>query len=254
MTHLDEGQLLAVRDDESRHEHLTACGLCRQSLDELRSRRDVVSGALATLDALTDLEAARARLRERVSAQAAKVPGVVPLTRRPRRALWSLSRAAGLLLVTAAGLSALPGSPVRRWVSRVLAPDAPEARTEAVAAPAAEAVPSEAEATGIRLAVARGPLRVLVLGAATGAEIRVRWVPGADVAVFAPVGSRFISGEGRLEARVTSGLVRVELPRGVVPVSLEVGGRIYLRSTDAGLDVPGPVSEQSASEIVFRIR
>ena len=37
MTHLDEGQLLAARDDESRHEHLTGCGLCRQSLDELRS-------------------------------------------------------------------------------------------------------------------------------------------------------------------------------------------------------------------------
>jgi hypothetical protein len=56
-----------------------------------------------------------------------------------------------------------------------------------------------------------------------------------------------------LEARVTSGIVRVELPRGIVPVSLEVGGRIYLRSTDAGLDVPGPVAERSASEIIFRI-
>ncbi|HSG48801.1 MAG TPA: hypothetical protein VLA43_13355 [Longimicrobiales bacterium] len=251
MTHLDEGQLLAVRDDESLDEHLAGCALCREGLDALRSRREVVSGALAALDTPTDLAAARARIRQRVSDQAARAPGVTPL--RPRKALWSLSRAAGLLLVTAAGLSALPGSPVRGWLAQVLAPDAPAARTEAVTAPASEATPAEAEATGVRLAVARGPLRVVVVGAEAGSEIRVRWVPGSDAAVFAPVGSRFTSGDGRLEARVTSGTVRVELPRGVFPVSLEVGGRIYLRSTDAGLDVSGPVTEQSASEIVFRI-
>ena len=252
MTHLDEGQLLAVRDDESLDEHLAACAQCQESLDALRHRREVVSGALASLNTPTDLEAARARIRQRVTAQTARTPGVTPLAR-PPKTLWSLSRAAGLLLVTAAGLSALPGSPVRNWLSRALAPDAPEARTEAVTAPAPAAAATEAEATGVRLAVSRGPLRVVVVGAEAGAEIRVRWVPGSDAAVFAPVGSRFTSGEGRLEAQVTPGTVRVELPRGVVPVSLEVGGRIYLRSTDAGLDVPGPVTEQSASEIVFRI-
>lgn len=253
MTHLDEGQLLAVRDDESRHEHLAACALCRQSLDELHHRREVVSGALATLDAPTDLEAARARVRERVAAQSSPARDVVPIASRPRRTLWSLSRAAGLLLVTAAGLSALPGSPVRSWVSRVLAPTVPESRTEAGAAPEAATAASEGEAAGVRLSVPRGPLRVVVNGAEAGSEIRVRWVPGIDAAIFAPVGSRFTSGEGRLDARVTPGTVRVELPRGVTSVSLEVGGRIYLRSTDAGLDVPGPVAERSASEIVFRI-
>lgn len=253
MTHLDEGQLLAVRDEQSRDEHLAACPLCRQSLDELRHRREVVSGALATLDVPTDLEAARARVRARVAAQSASSPGVASLTPRPRRALWSLSRAAGLLLVTAAGLSALPGSPVRSWVSRVLAPETPEARSEAVTAPTTETAPSEPEVTGIRLSVPRGPLRVVVIGAEAGAEVRVRWVPGSDAAILAPIGSRFTSGEGRLEARVTSGPILVELPRGIVPVSLEVGGRIYLRSTDAGLDVPGPLAERSDSEIVFRI-
>jgi len=253
MTHLDEGQLLAARDDEARHEHLEECALCRQRLDALRSRRDVVSGALATLDAPTESEAARAGVRERVAALSAKTPGVAPLPTRPRRALWSLSRAAGLLLVTAAGLSALPGSPVRSWMSRALAPDTPETRPGAVTLPATGTTPSAAEATGIRLAVPRGPLRVVVVGAEAGAEIRVRWVPGAEAAIFAPVGSRFTSGEGRLEARVSVGAIRIELPRGVVPVSLEVGGRIYLRSTAAGVDVPGPVAERSASEIVFRI-
>jgi hypothetical protein len=210
-----------------------------------------VSGALASLDAPTDLEAARTHVRKRLTARAAENADAVKLTPRPRRAFWSLSRAAGLLMVTAAGLSALPGSPVRNWASRVLAPEAPEVGTEAAPTPAPSS--TEAEATGIRLAVPRGPLRVIVGGAEVGTVIRVQWVPGADAAVFAPAGSRFTSGEGRLEARVTSGTVRIEIPRGVVPVSLEVGGRIYLRSTAAGLDVPGPVTQQSASEIVFRI-
>ncbi|HSG07003.1 MAG TPA: hypothetical protein VLA36_01510 [Longimicrobiales bacterium] len=253
MTHLDEGQLLAVRDGESQHEHLVECADCRKGLAELRGRHDRVSGALAALDAPTDLEVARALIRTRVTAGAAHTADVVPLTIPPRRAFWSLSRAAGLLLVTAAGLSALPGSPVRHWASRVLAPEAPRQGTERAPTPASAPSSAEAEATGIRLAVPRGPLRVIVGGAETGAVIRVQWVPGAEAAIFAPAGSRFTSGEGRLEAQVTSGTVRIELPRGVLPVSLEVGGRIYLRSTDAGLDVPGPVTRQSTSEIVFRI-
>jgi hypothetical protein len=94
---------------------------------------------------------------------------------------------------------------------------------------------------------------VSILGAEADAEIRVRWVPAGEAAIFAPVGSRFTSGEGRLEARVTPGTIRVELPRGVTPVSLEVGGRIYLQRTDAGLEIPGPVAERSDEEIVFRI-
>jgi hypothetical protein len=249
MTHLDEGRLLAVRDAESRDEHLAACAQCRDTLADLRSRSQVVSGALAALDGPTDLETARARIRARVAELSAGRAGGVSLPSRRRTTFWSLSRAAGLLLVTAAGLSALPGSPVRTWVTNVLAPGAPTPDVEALTAPASGA----AESPGIRLSVARGPLRVVVSGAQAATEIRVRWVPGNEAAVFGPVGSRFTSGEGRLEARVSSGAVRIELPRGVVPVSLEVGGRIYLRSTDAGLDLPGPVTEQSASEIVFRV-
>jgi len=250
MTHLDEGRLLAVRDEELHDLHLSECASCREALEEARARGGVVSRALATLESPTDLEAARAIVRERVAVQAARNSGAIPL--RPRRAqvLWSASKVAGLLMITAAGLSALPGSPVRTWIAGLVERSGPEGR-------AGPATPSSltvgAEATGIRLAVASGPLRVVVVGAEPGAELRVRWVPGADAAVFAPVGSRFTSGEGRIEARVVSGTVRIELPRGVVSVSLEVGGRIYLRTTDAGLDVPGPMVERTDSEIVFRI-
>ena len=89
--------------------------------------------------------------------------------------------------------------------------------------------------------------------AAPGTEIRVTWVPGSEAAVFAPVGSRFTSGEGRMEAVLASGPVRVELPRGIVPVFLEVNGRMFIRNTSAGLDVSGPVAERAHARITFRL-
>jgi hypothetical protein len=173
--------------------------------------------------------------------------------RRPRAALWSLSRAAGLLLVTAAAVSALPGSPVRAWLgarfggSQGAAPAPPPAIG---GAPAAALAP---ESTGVRLSVPSGALRVVLRDVAAGTDVRVRLVPGTEASVYAPAGSRFTSAAGRLEARVTPGEVRVELPTGVDPVALEVGGRIYLRSTEAGLEVTGPVVTRTEDEILFRI-
>jgi hypothetical protein len=176
--------------------------------------------------------------------------------RRPRRAFWSLSKAAGILLITAAGASALPGSPVRRWLERRSAPaverTAAPAR-ERVAEPQPVAAETPAEEAGVRISALGGPLSVVLRGAAPGTEIRVTWVPGAEAAVFAPVGTRFTSGEGRVEAALVPGSVRVELPRGVVPVSLDVDGSILLRTTPAGLEVSGPVVERADAGITFRV-
>ena len=81
----------------------------------------------------------------------------------------------------------------------------------------------------------------------------MRLVPGDEAAVFAPVGSRFTSAVGRIEAVTTAGPVRVELPRDVTPVALEVNGRIYLRNTAGGLSIMGPTLERTDSDIVFRL-
>ena len=208
--------------------------------------------ALQTLDDDFEMEEARAKVRARLTAHAAEGSGATPLTvrRTTRSAAWSLSRAAGILLLTAAGAYALPGSPVRRWVRDVTAPEANRTPAPAAVAPAITSAP---EATGVRLSVPSGALRVVLQDVQAGSEVRVLVVPGTEAAVFAPAGSRFTSAAGRLEARVTPGEVRVELPRGVDPVSLEVGGRIYLRSTGAGLDISGPVASRTDDEIVFRI-
>jgi hypothetical protein len=258
--HLAEELLVALRDgaaerDEEARAHLAACARCRDALEGLRTRATFVSAALGTLDAAApawDVEAARVDVRERVAAATAARAGTTAVTgRRSRFAMGSLSRAAGLLLVTAAAASALPGSPVRRWLSGRTGGDvAATAPTTVEAAPTAAAA---SESTGVRLSVPAGPLRVVLRDVAPGTEVRVVMVPGTEAAVFAPAGSRFTSAEGRVEARVTPGEVRVELPTGVDPVSLEVGGRIYLRGTSAGLDVTGPVSSRTDDEILFRI-
>ena len=256
--HLVEGRLIALRDgveaaDDEARAHLEACGTCREALATLRERGSEVARALHALDAGWDVELARAEVRARVAevtAARSRTPTLVG--RRSRAAVLSLSRAAGILLVTTAAASALPGSPVRRWLS-----DRMDGGESVAATPtAAESAPTAArasESTGVRLSVPSGPLRVVLRDVAPGSEVRVRLVAGTEAAVFAPAGSRFTSATGRVEAQVTPGEVRVELPTGVDTVSLEVGGRIYLRSTDAGLEVSGPVTSRTDDEILFRI-
>ena len=259
MTHIDEGLILALRDDAAADAdaetlaHLEGCSECREALEASRTRQASVLDALGALDEPAwDTAGAREQVRLRVAEAAARTAGTESLTaRRARKASWSLSRAAGILLVTAAGLSALPGSPVRNWIAGAGGDDEPTVAPLAETAPTAAA--EMAEEAGVRLPVTAGPLAVVLRDAAPGTEIQVRWVPGGEAAVFARAGSRFTSGQGRMEAQGLDGVVRVELPRSIVPVSLEVNGRILLRSTAEGVDVSGPVVERSSESVTFRI-
>ncbi|MGD8319675.1 MAG: hypothetical protein PVJ02_04460 [Gemmatimonadota bacterium] len=266
MTHLDEGRLLALRDgagDAEAEAHLHECASCRRALEALGARRTEVADALSTLDETWDLGAARAAVRARVQKHDAEAPvrakladGPVRFPDQPKRRRtlwWGLSRAAGLLLVTAAAAYALPGSPVRSWVDGALGRIQEDETYVSPPAPAPDSDPAPSEATGIRIDVSGGALRVVLRDAAPGTDVQVRWVPGTESAVFAPVGSRFTSAEGRIEARLTPGPVSVELPRDVSSVVLRVGDRTYLQKSDAGIDVEGPTLSRSEDEVVFRI-
>ncbi|HSW28075.1 MAG TPA: hypothetical protein VLH75_01160 [Longimicrobiales bacterium] len=223
-------------------------------LDDGRPLAGAVASALDALEAdAGDVERARLAVRLRVAEHAAQAAGGTSLPGvASRRAFWSLSRAAGILLVTAAGLSALPGSPVRVWVEDLVRP-APEEVAAPEPEPAAEAAATDVPAAeaGVRLTVAGGPLAVVLRGAEPGTEVRVTWIPGSEAALFAPVGSRFTSGEGRLEATLAPGRVRVELPRGFSPLALEVDGSVLLRSTPQGLEVRGAVVQRGEAGITF---
>jgi len=245
MSHLDEGSLMAMRDGSSgsaeARAHLASCPACQEALAQAHKTRDAVTAALSALDESFDTGAAREAVRARVTDAAAKGEDIRPITRRARWGGSALARAAGLVLIAAVGASALPRSPVRSWVGSLLSRD-----VEPAAVVPADAAPGVAlENAGIRVSVT-APVRVSVMGLAPGEAVTVLWVPGPEVAVFAASGSRFSSGESGVEATVTHGPVRIELPMNVRPLTLEVSGRIWLRSLSSGVEfLVGPEDETS---------
>lgn len=248
MTHLDDELLMALRDGTAdpgeeavARAHLAVCGACRGVLSAAERRREAVAAGLRALDTGFDAEAARAAVRARAVRPAS----------RSHRGAWV--RAAGLIvfLGAASAAAALPRSPVHDWVRRLLRFGTPVDTVAVPASPSAGAS-NGPETTGVRLDVGGGPLSVALRGVSAGTEIDVRWVPGSEAAVFAPVGSRFTSATGWLEARLVPGPVRVELPRASVPITLEVGGVVYLARTADGLTVTGPVLRRGEDAIAFR--
>jgi hypothetical protein len=87
-----------------------------------------------------------------------------------------------------------------------------------------------------------------------GTDLRVVFVDGERATVFADPGTRFRSADGSIEADVTGGSVRVELPRGAMDASLTVGGEPYVRVRNGEIQTTVPAADSSAAEISFRIR
>ena len=247
MSHLTERAILELRDGvpgsaESRT-HLDACSECQAALLVAEDRAEEIGTALADLDETFDVETARLSVRARLGGDGrGEGPGDAEVVLNAARRLsfsWPLGRAATLLLLTAGAASALPGSPVRRWIV------GPELTTEAVTQPTARA--------GGRVTIDAGPIEVALDGVSAGTTVEVVWVAGSAVAVYSAPGSAFSYGEGRIEATISGGPVTVELPEAILPASLTVNGNIYLRSSSAGLEISGPVREQSDDRIRFMV-
>jgi hypothetical protein len=244
MSHLDEGTIVSLRDrewaPESASDHAESCAECGSALLEARCHADEIGRALESLDApAPDLEEARARIRARIDARAAR-------ELRAGARWWSghLGRAAAVLLVATGAVSALPGSPVRDWLST----PGEIGHTVQEAAPAAD---QEVGTSGVAVAVPIGGIRVLIHSLGPIDRLEVVWIDQATARVDAPAGSRFTYGEGRVEAMVAGGRVRVELPRAGETVSLEVDGRPYLARRGDDIEVTGPVGTQSEEGILF---
>jgi hypothetical protein len=240
MTHLDPGTILSIRDgmlvDSDPVEHLDRCTRCAAALEEARAARVSIVEVLDVLDVTVDAEVAKAAVRARLE-ERREVP---PTTWRTG---WPLGRAAGLLLVAAGALSAMPGSPIRTWISG----DDPAPEPATVDAP--QATPE----AGVRTKLFDGRIEVVISGIPAGSEIEVRWVEGTAVTVYAAPGTRFASADGRIEAVVADGPVRIGLPSAAEEASIEVDGRIYLRKTGAEVDVLAPTISRADDRIRFSV-
>jgi len=247
VNHLDEAVLPAFRDGRAGDDraaaerHLAACSGCREALEAARARQSGVASALAGLDEAFDIDAAREAVRTRLAA--GRSVG-------PKPARRTLRRAAAVVLFFGVGGAAyaMPGSPLRPWLSHLRGGQS----TESLSRPRTRPLTSTGE-TGVHLDVQDGPLRIVLNGVAAGTEIEVRLVDGATASVTAPRGTRFTTSGGRIEATTAPGTVHVELPRGVRPASVDADARTYLRATDEGIEIAGPVIERTDEVIRFRV-
>lgn len=242
MTHLDEGTILALRDGGlvtgDAREHVATCGRCAGALGEAGRRADAIAQTLAMLDGAVDVEAAKARVRARLDGAPERNPtGTLGVSHFGRAA-------AVLLLAAGAATAALPGSPVRAWLR-----SGPDPTTVGAAATA-----QEAHEGGIVVSVPDGRIDVVLTGVQAGSRLDVVWRDAATARISAAAGSSFSYAEGRAEARVSSGPVRIELPRYAPIVSISVDGRTYLRRSSSGLELLAPVVQQSDDLIRFVVR
>lgn len=244
MTHLDEATVVALRDREeapetARH-HVEACAACADAVSEAERRAIMIHEALASLDdPVVDIEAARASTRARLDDAS---------ERSLRAGGWwmpaHMGRAAAVLLVAAGAVSALPGSPVRQWIAGDEAGPSVD--------PAVRVAPEqEAQSAGVTVPVASTGIRVIVSTLGPLTRLEVVWVDGGSARLDAPPGSRFSYAEGRVEALVAGGPVRIELPRAGAPVTVEVDGMPYLTRTGDVVEVTGPIGERTDSRILF---
>lgn len=256
MTHATEGLLQAYLDGEVAEaarsrivEHLAACEACAAEAEALRSINAHASAALGALDVPAPAAVARRRVQQRSAA--------LPRRRAAERLRGSLSRAAGLVLLTVGAASAaIPGSPVRSWlsgawdrVSSLFVGDQPAQVAETPIAP-----PAVAEEAYAAVALADGAVRVLVAAPAGPATITVRLVDGARASFHSSdTRAEFVSATGRLEiSGLGGGDLTIALPRAARRATVELAGRTVATVEDGRLRALVPTVASSATELVIR--
>lgn len=262
MTHLDEGRLRALLDDElgdvegATRTHMKGCRECSDSLALIEACRSAAQSAIAILDVQPPLVEAREAVMARVRS-AASEPGQAESS---HARAWAgirltLRRAAVIVLLLTGLSAALPGSAVRAWMLSGWraaveffdddhAPSTPES---------ASAV-QEPGAAGVQFEITGAPLHIVLSLIESGSLVVVRFVDG-NQATFSGADAGFRrTADGRLEVMGGSGTIHIDIPRAVSSASLRVNERIYLTMNGDAVDVTGPIEAQTPEEISFRVR
>jgi hypothetical protein len=263
MTHATDGLLLAYVDGEIRgsaeaelSEHLAVCPACAGELRELERLSTQAHGVLSVLDTEAPVLRAQASLAaaRRADARGARSP--------LRLGASGLAKAAMLLLALAgAAAAAIPGSPVRRAL---------ETTFERVAqffngSPAVEPVVTTEVDPGVPLTEtmsaaimpADGRVRVMLHPATGPVDVEVRLVDAPRARVQTETAApavRLRSASGRIEViGLTTGRVRIDIPRQIRSATVEVGGRVYVYKTGEQLQLTGPAGDEQGTVVGFRI-
>lgn len=268
MTHLDEGRLRALLDDElndaeagSARVHLGGCDQCAQLLARIDARSVTAREAIAILDVPAPAGGAREAVLARVRGMSSS--SEPPVSSEPSQAgPWApvhltLKRAAVIVLLLTGLAAALPGSAVRAWmVSGWTVAVEMFTGAESRAQPAAKLATSgqESGVAGVEFEVTDEPLRIVLAQIESGSLVVVRFVEGTRAALSGSDARFRRTADGRFEVTGGSGTIRIDVPRTVADASLWVNERIYLTVDGDRIDATGPIEAQTPEEISFRVR
>jgi hypothetical protein len=230
-----DGELLEIHAGPIRA-HLNDCPACARKRSELERERWETAALLASLDHVVprpDVEAVVARARRRES--------------HGRRAL-----AAGLaLLVVAVGAAAaLPHSPVRQWLGRVLG----GGRRQAAVATDANGAKQSGQ-SGV--ALVPGPsIEVVFRERQAAGSIRILLDSGSDAAVRTLGGVvRYAVGPSRIvvENATAGASYEVLIPRAVARARVRVGDRVVFAKDGAAISTDVPADSAGRYVIAFTL-
>lgn len=255
MEHMTDTELMAYLDGELGEEervatarHLRRCPACLDALDSLRRAADALSAALRRIDRPAPAGDA-ARIRE---LRAARAPGIGAIRAGGRA--WSrrplLAAAVLLIAITGAAAAAIPGSPVRAWLSRSVERVAHLLeRTEEE--PAASQVTEAGPGAGVAVRPGRDGVRVELVDPGPDVLVRVSFVD-AELASVRAAGGRFRTAEGSIRLEGARGEVDIAIPRGAAAARVEVDGRRVLERRDTDIVFLAPTADSAGAEIFFR--
>jgi hypothetical protein len=265
MGHPDDGLIQTLLDGEiegteaeTLRAHLESCPECRAGVEALEEASRETARALLLVDTDPRLEKVRirAQARDRFQAPDRQRPGA----RRFFGSSLSLPKAASIaLLLTGAAVTALPGSPVRRWMAQGWdtltesfrtgnGQDNPQGTSGDPTAPSPETRVPE---TGASIPALSQGVEIWIHDLPSEAELRVVWVDGDEAWIYAGEGTRFSREAGRLEAFGPPGAVRVEIPRNLRQLLVGLDGNVLLRKSGDEVEILGPVQQRTPSEILF---
>jgi hypothetical protein len=257
MGHVDEGTLQAWIDGELIGEdqtfveaHVAVCATCAA---ELRTLRDLDLRVHEVLGSVTGVPTPDPAILVQIHRRARSrgVARLIPA---------SLMRAA-VLLIALAGVvaAAIPGTPLRRWLEDVLAPE-PDQPAIAPAPPSEPPVapPAPAPLSGGSVLPSEGAVTVRLRSPASGVGIRLEltndtraWVQWSS----ANESVRSGTGTGWIEVRnVERGSVLVRIPRSVVQATLEVDGAVWWQKQGDDTVIPGPGQPLPNDTVIFAPR
>lgn len=231
--HVGDGALLALLDGELTtaerrpvETHVTTCAECAARSDEMRFAARRATAALDLLAVPESRLEMPAALREAV--RGAPVPLANARARRwARLSRRSVAVAAGITLLVAAGVYAVPGSPVKGWV---------DGGFDAVAAWIAGEPKVAGDAGPSRVSVdpREGAVRIIVVGGREGTRLTVELSDG-EVATVAARDASFHVEPGVIEVAGAADEIRVTLPRHAAVGSVVIDESEVVRLEDGEL-------------------